>query len=284
MKRTFLFLFTLFVANFSFAQQKTLTMEDAMLNSKTTLAPETLRQLQFIKGTNEYVYLKKTEGTDTYLKGDFKSKEDVVFLTLAQFNEKLRAASLDTMTSLPPIQFGSDNWTVNIKGQKISFNASTKEYKTIINKNLSKKENVEESSDGYVAYLDSFNLYVTKAGDTKKVTQDGSRDIVYASSVHQNEFGITKGTFWSNNGKMLAFYRMDQSMVPDYPIIDWTERPAKVNNVRYPMAGNPSHHVTLGIYNAVTKTTIWVKTQGRQNNTLPILPGARMINTFISLY
>lgn len=262
MKRNFIFLLSMFILNLSFAQQKMLTMEDAMLNAKTTLAPENLRQLQFIKGTNEYVYLKKIDGADAYVKGNFKSKEDVVFLTIGQFNEKLRAASVDTMKTLPPIQFTSDKWMVNIKGQKIAFNPLNGEYKTIINKDMASKENVEESNDGYVAYLDSFNLYVSKNGDTKKVTEDGSRDIVYASAVHQSEFGITKGTFWSNNGKLLAFYRMDQTMVPDYPIIDWTQRPAKNEPIRYPMAGDRSHHVTLGVYNAVTKSTIWVKTQG----------------------
>lgn len=262
MKRIYCFLLVLVAANASFAQLKQLSMEDAMLNARTTLAPENLRQLQFIKGTDDYVYLKKADGTEKYMRGSFSSKEDVDYLTLVQLNERLRAASIDTLKSLPPIQFNAGNWVVNIKGQKLSFSTASKEYTTIIDKESATKENVEESSDGYIAYVDSFNLYVTKKGDTKKVTDDGSHDIVYASTVHQSEFGITKGTFWSNNGKLLAFYRMDQSMVPDYPIIDWTTRPAKVDPIRYPMAGDKSHHVTLGIYNAVTKTTTWIKTTG----------------------
>jgi dipeptidyl-peptidase-4 len=40
--------------------------------------------------------------------------------------------------------------------------------------------------------------------------------------------------------------------VTDYPIIDWTTRPAKNENIKYPMAGNKSHHVTLGIYDVKT--------------------------------
>ena len=120
-------------------------------------------------------------------------------------------------------------------------------------KGLAAKENVEESSAGYIAYLDNFNLYVSDGKNAKQVTTDGSKDIVYASSVHRDEFGITKGTFWSNSGKQLAFYRMDQSMVTDYPIIDWTKRPAKCELIKYPMAGDKSHHVTVGVYNAVTQ-------------------------------
>ena len=71
---------------------------------------------------------------------------------------------------------------------------------------------------------------------------------------------INKGTFWSNNGTKLAFYRMDQGMVTDYPIIKWSERPAKVDLIKYPMAGDKSHHVTIGVYNTATQNTIWLKT------------------------
>jgi dipeptidyl-peptidase-4 len=112
----------------------------------------------------------------------------------------------------------------------------------------------------YIAYLDNFNLYVSDGQHAKQVTSDGSKDIVYASSVHRDEFGISKGTFWSNSGSQLAFYRMDQSMVTDYPIIDWTVRPAKVDMTKYPMAGDKSHHVTVGVYNAITQKTVWLKT------------------------
>ena len=142
----------------------------------------------------------------------------------------------------------------------------------LLPKELAGKENAEESNAGFVAYLENYNLYVAQVPDPSlsnklkidlqpiKVTTDGSKDIVYASSVHRDEFGISKGTFWSNSGTQLAFYRMDQSMVTDYPIINWTERPAKVELIKYPMAGDKSHHVTVGVYNTATQSTYWLKT------------------------
>ena len=39
-----------------------------------------------------------------------------------------------------------------------------------------------------------------------------------ANNVHRNEFGIKKGTFWSPEGNALAFYRMNETMVGDYPL------------------------------------------------------------------
>ena len=245
----------------SMAQQKQLSMEDAMLNARTSLAPENLKQLQFVKGTNEYVYLKKADGVESWVSGNFASGAESLYLTLSQFNERLRKASQDTVKALPPMQFRKEGWTVNLKGQKMFF-GNDGSSKVLVDKSYSSKENVEESSAGYVAFVDGHNLYVGSNGSVKKVTEDGSSDIVYASSVHQSEFGITKGTFWSNDGKQLAFYRMDQTMVPEYPIIDWTSRPAKNNPVKYPMAGDKSHHVTLGIYHAEKGSTTWVKTTG----------------------
>jgi dipeptidyl-peptidase-4 len=156
---------------------------------------------------------------------------------------------------------------MTINGNKIALDPALHSYKTFLPKEFSSKENVEESSAGFLAYSDNYNLYVSNIGRSDnhgylsiQVTTDGSKDIVYASSVHRDEFGISKGTFWSNNGTQLAFYRMDQSMVTDYPIINWTERPAKVELIKYPMAGDKSHHVTVGVYNTSTQSTVWLKT------------------------
>lgn len=252
--------FSLFLALAGTAQNKLLTIEDALVNNRTTLAPENLKQLQFVYGTEDYVYMKKVNGQDMWLRGSFYRKAEP-FLSLTQLNAKLRNASTDTFTAMPAIQFNkSADWLMVLKGNKIAVNAASGAIKTIIDKSFTSNPVVEESGSGYVAYVDSFNLFVTNGTSAKQVTTDGSSDIVYASSVHREEFGITKGTFWSNNGKLLAFYRMDQSMVTDYPIIDWTQYPAKNVNIKYPLAGGKSHHVTVGVYNAETQALVYLQT------------------------
>ena len=248
------------ISFFCIAQGKLLTMEDALVNNRTTLAPENLRQLQFVYATDDYVYLKKINGKDVWVRGNIKNSE-APFLSLEQLNQKLKAAVYDTATEMPDIKFNqSAEWIMTVNKNKIALNPVTGKIRTVINKSFADKENVEESSAGYVAYVDSYNLYVVDGGHIKAVTTDGSKDIVYASSVHREEFGITKGTFWSNDGKQLAFYRMDQSMVTDYPIIDWTQRPAKNVNIKYPMAGDNSHHVTIGVYNPEKQSLVYLRT------------------------
>ena len=268
MNKTICFIALALFAQCSLGQKKQLTIEDAMINARTSLAPETMKQLQFVKGTKDFVYLKKIDGIDTWMRSNYSASKATPFLTLPQLNQKLSAAEFDTAISMPAAQFNGNNIAFTLKGQKINLDISTGKIKVLIDKTTLSKENVEESAGGYIAFVDNKNLFVSKDGNAQKVTNDGSEDIVYASTVHQSEFGITKGTFWSNSGNLLAFYRMDQSMTPNYPIVDWSERPAKVENLRYPMAGDSSHHVKVGIYDAIQNKTIWVKTSGPEEQFL----------------
>lgn len=111
-----------------------------------------------------------------------------------------------------------------------------------------------------VAYVKDDNLFVTDAqNNTRQLTTDGSHDIVYGQSVHRDEFGIYKGTFWSTDGTKLAFYRMDQSMVPDYPLVNIDTRIATLAPTKYPMAGEKSHKVTVGVYDVKSGKTVYLK-------------------------
>lgn len=68
---------------------------------------------------------------------------------------------------------------------------------------------------------------------------------------------------------------MDQSMVTDYPLvnipeIEWNpeknqSRIATPAPEKYPMAGETSHEVTVGIYNLKTNKTIYLKAGNPQN-------------------
>ena len=109
------------------------------------------------------------------------------------------------------------------------------------------------------AFVEDHQLFVVDAqGEKHRISTDGSREIVYGQSVHRNEFGIEKGTFWSPDGMRLAFYRMDQSMVADYPQVDIFPREATYEPDKYPMAGMTSHKVTVGVYDLKTRKTIWL--------------------------
>jgi dipeptidyl-peptidase-4 len=111
------------------------------------------------------------------------------------------------------------------------------------------------------AYVEDDQLFIADGqGKKHQLSTDGSREIVYGQSVHRNEFGIDKGTFWSPDGQHLAFYRMDQSMVTDYPQVNIFPRSASYEPDKYPMAGMTSHKVTVGVYDLGTQKTVYLQT------------------------
>ncbi len=110
------------------------------------------------------------------------------------------------------------------------------------------------------AWVENDQLYVVDGqGKKHQLSTDGSREIVYGKSVHRNEFGIRKGTFWSPDGQRLAFYRMDQSMVTDYPQVNVFSRSATYEPDKYPMAGMTSHKVTVGVFDLKSGKTVYLQ-------------------------
>lgn len=148
---------------------------------------------------------------------------------------------------------------------------ATKKARFLYNWETGKAEWMQEKAEGEqaadfnaasraTAYVKNWNLYVRTAdGKVHQVSADGSREIPYGLSVHRDEFGIRKGTFWSPKGNLLAFYRMDQSMVTDYPLVDIDSRVAEPAPEKYPMAGMTSHKVTVGVFNPATGKTTYLQ-------------------------
>ena len=134
--------------------------------------------------------------------------------------------------------------------------------KTVVWRQASKGQEFADCNNASkaVAYVSDHNLYVMDAeGKTTQLSTDGSREIVYGQAVHRNEFASMKGTFWSPDGTKLAFNRMDQSMVADYPQVNTFEREATYEPDKYPMCGMTSHKVTIGVYDMKTGKTVYLK-------------------------
>lgn len=114
-----------------------------------------------------------------------------------------------------------------------------------------------------VAYTVGDALFVSRTAKTSDIvslspefinpqTAPKDHDLVYGQAVHRNEFGINKGTFWSPKGNRIAYYRMNQSMVTDYPQVNIETRIATLEPDKYPMAGMTSHKVVVCVYDLNT--------------------------------
>ncbi len=187
-----------------------------------------------------------------------KNGKETLLTTRAKLNEVLEAAQLGKLSQLYSVQTPWPDKTqllLALHGKYIVYD--WKAAKVVAQQAVEKgAANMDYNAEsGHIAYTVKNNLYV----DNKKVTNE-PEGIVCGQSVHRNEFGITKGTFWSPQGNLLAFYRMNESMVTPYPLVDITQRIGTVDAIRYPMAGMTSHKVQVGIYNPTTGNTLYLET------------------------
>ena len=153
--------------------------------------------------------------------------------------------------------FAPDGKTVTYyKGKELYGFDGKKEFKlTDVQKDWRKPANNDPKLEERVE-LKEGNLYV----DGKLVERGDGYNIVLGESVHRNEFGINGGLFWSPKQSKLAFYRMDQSMVVDYPLVNTKAREAEVRNIKYPMAGMKSHEVTVGVWDCASQKLVYLNT------------------------
>lgn len=248
------------------AQSKDFTMQEAVLGLGSNLALKNLKQWQWT-GTDAFYAEVKMENADTAIYQTNAAKAGSPaskYMSLNQFNALLKQNNLKEVKAFPALTWKNNNqFDFNAKGQVVRYTneagKGTMQVLTAIPEGT--EHSAFHAETRQMAYVEKNNLFIADSKfSATKITQDGSKGIVYGESVHRNEFGIEGGLFWSKSGKKLAFYRMDQRMVEDYPIINWMESPAKINNIKYPMAGRKSHEVKVGVYNTENNKLIYVKT------------------------
>ncbi len=187
--------------------------------------------------------------------------KEKVILTLEEANNILAAHELGKLNHFRNASFPyAETWIlVNTSTHKALIDWTKKEL--VWSQPVERKgANCDWHKDSRsLAYTIDNNLYVTTAdGKTTQVTNEPD-GVVCGQSVHRQEFGIMKGTFWSPKGNLLAFYRMDQSMVTDYPQVNTSTRIATLEPDKYPMAGMTSHKVTVGVFNPATGKTVYLQ-------------------------
>ena len=229
----------------SFAQQKTLTIEDAVLGYYKGLYPEGLDNLNWVNNGDQYVYFKDNQ----LIFKNTKDNKDFKTLSLTDFQ-----GAYPELGRIPRISFiDNDNLIFrNSKGyQKWNYTNNSKVSFDI----PEGAENIDfNENTGAIAYTKANNLYV----DSEAVTNFKDKNIVAGQAIHRSEYGITKGTFWSPKGNLLAFYQKDETEVTEYPLVDLTTTPATPKPIKYPMAGDKSEKAKIGIYNLSTKKTTYL--------------------------
>lgn len=249
MKRFNAFFLVISLATGVFAQEKkVLSIEDVSINY--SLYARELSQVNWIPESDMYAYtagdsirIKQADGANYYL------------IELAEINQNLGDA--EQLKRLPYLR-----WTNLMEFSFVNNNAI---YTVGAGKSREVKKAIELPAGlANLEYDLKTGNYSGTIGDdlyvNGKQINESKEGYVYGQTVHRNEFGIGKGTYWSNSFNKLAFYENNQNPVSDYPMLNITKRVAEADMIKYPMAGEANEIVRVGIYDTKSKKTIYLQT------------------------
>ena len=245
-----------------FAQKKQYTMAEATNGMATTLAPKGIKNASWQPGTNKLWVSEKRNNADVWKTSDLADEKNIVDIEQGTYPEKV--------TGIPAIKWLDRDNAYFINGTNIitgSLAGSQWHWSTLASL-PEDAENITVDKSGNIAYTAGNNLYLKRKGGNSKIaiTKDANKNIINGKAVHRDEFGIDRGIFFSPKGDYIAYYRMDQTMVNDYPVVKWDVTPAKADIVKYPMAGGTSHQVTLCVYDIATGKTTTMKTGDKEKD------------------
>jgi dipeptidyl-peptidase-4 len=124
------------------------------------------------------------------------------------------------------------------------------------------------SPDGMrAAYVRECNIYVENVGSgrIKQITMDGSDNVINGTSdwVNEEELSIRDAFEWSPDGRRIAFLQFDQSNVPEFTLINYTDTLYPVlTKYHYPKPGQTNSAVRLGVVSASGGAVRWMKVPG----------------------
>jgi dipeptidyl-peptidase-4 len=264
----FLFIILLFVTQVTNGQLKKLTIDDVFTNR--SFFPKSIMGLQWFDNGNSYSFFKmnpETKSMDIY-SHDLKSGEEKVIVTGSELKLKEGDA---------PFIIRNYEWSPN--GRFILFTGMlpARSLKTggtfylfdfvdkkffLLAESEQEQINAQFSPDGNkLGFVRGGNLFIvdilTKV--EKQLTFDGNENILngHFDWVYEEEFSIIKGFEWSPDSKTIAYWRLDQSEVPQIQIQKWDSLYLNSIDMRYPKAGAKNSDVKIGIVSIETGKNVF---------------------------
>ena len=268
MKKFLLSFVLIFSVIFLFGQTELIDLQGVF---KGKYRYDRLPSLQWRPTSDQYTYYDKE--TDAVIGVDFSKEKETVIFKFQQFydyyakangQKKLDAAGFKDQGGRVSSSFSWENentlvftYTNPSDGAKCTAKYDCANKSFVTSTMYGPKENsVDESADGNIR-ISKFDgeqgFFVTDGNEHYLLCPDTGEHIVFGEPVHRSEWNINEGWYFSPKNGYIAFYRMDESMVEDYPLLQTSDGEgaasiAYVKNIKYPMAGRTNHQVKVGIF------------------------------------
>ena len=258
MTRILLVTTTLLLSTISFSQNKSLTVEDAVMGYYNGLYPEKITGLQWVPGTELYSAINSNVLYVFDNTGKIKKK-----LTLAEIKTTVKNPELSYMPRLTWESPTEIHLTLKDKLYILDpFKNELKKFITLPDR----FENIDfHFNSESIAYTQENDLFIWRDGQETRVTKNNEHN-TSGQAIARYEFGISKGTFWSPSGAFLAFYEKNEENVTEYPLLDYSSTPASSHPIKYPMAGQLSEHGRVGIVDSETGETTYLQQMGEEDS------------------
>ena len=248
MKKIFLLLIFVATTIIGIYPQEQLIDLEGVFKGKYKL--DDLQNLSWRPDTEQYSFVKD----DNIVLVSAKTDKEETFLTFSRLEKLLPASSFNRFPSYTWISENElyfPSLKIILTKDKENWSVEDDLPTSVIDRQLMHRLFVAKEEDGNVY------VYSIKNGYQRiLLCPDTGKNIQFGEAVHRHEWGIEEGQYFSPNGNFIAFYRMDESQVKDYPLVNTSPLMAEVKLIKYPMAGQKSHQVTVGIFDVDSSTKV----------------------------
>ncbi len=184
-------------------------------------------------------YLIPADSTHAIIPSDYKMSEDETKVLFETAKEKIYRRSSR-----------SNFFVYNLKTKKINALSGG-----------GKQQNADFSPDGNkIAFVRNNNLFYKEllSGNEIQVTADGGKNLIIngiTDWVYEEEFEFVKAFEWSPDGRYLAYYRFDESEVPEYTVQFFKGLYPENYTYKYPKVGEKNAVVSVFIYELSSNTS-----------------------------
>ncbi len=145
------------------------------------------------------------------------------------------------------------------------------------------------SPDGTkVAFVRDNNIFTKDllTGSETQITRDGKNNqIINGQSdwVYEEEFSFAQAFFWSPDGKKIAYYKFDESAVPEFSMTLFQGLYPAEYRYKYPKAGEKNSEVSIHIYQLENKESKEVEIGNQTDQYIPRVRWTQDANTLCVL-
>jgi len=138
-----------------------------------------------------------------------------------------------------------------------------------------KQLDAEFSPDGkFVAFVADNNLFIKniETNVETQITHDGKMNHIINGApdwVYEEEFALTKGFYWSEDSKKIAFYKFNESEVKEFMMPTYGTLYPGEYRFKYPKAGEKNAVVSIHVYNLESKSLLEIPTAKAPENYIP---------------